>query len=124
MKDNRNDLGYNFVYDSFLNDLVINKVTIHDSIVGHNLNTIVYEYLKKIKSSYDVQIRTISEIYNSKVIKNFLSNSAFFSSKVINSEVFNSKSINSEFEKSVFSKSNFISDKIIKLDNYDELFVS
>jgi len=124
MKDNRNNLGYNFVYDSFLDDLVINKVTIHDSIVGHSLNTIVYEYLTKIKSSYDVQILTLSEIYNSKIIKNFLTNATIFSSKVINSEVFNSKSINSEFEKSVFNKSNFISDKIIKLDNYDERTVT
>lgn len=124
MNGNRNNLGYNFVYDSFLNDLVIKKVTIHDSIVGQNLNTIVYEYLKSIESSYDVRIQIQSEIYNSKIIKNFLSNSSIFSSKVINSDVFNSKSINSEFEKSVFRKSNFISDKIIRLDNYDERTVT
>jgi hypothetical protein len=118
---NNDEFGYNFIYESDLTDVVIEQASIFDSILGTSTNTIVYEFLMGLTPSYDVTINGKSQIFNSKLLKTFTRNLAdFYSSQIINSRVLRARSINSEFEKSVFEKSRFISDKIIKLDNYDE----
>lgn len=124
IKPNNNDWGYNFVYDSRLYDVEIVKSNIYDSILGSSSNTVVYEYLLGTTSSFEVSITKRAQLFNSKVFKTNLLSSDIYSSKVINSRVFRSRSINSEFEKTVFLNSTFVSDKIIKLNNYDERTVT
>jgi len=117
---NNDGFGYNFVYESHLNNVSITQANIFDSILGTNSNTVVYEYLIGTSSTFDVSIARKSNVWNSKVIKTNARFTNFYSSQIINSFIQSSNSINSELEKSVFLKSRFLSDKVIKLDNYDE----
>ena len=124
LKPNNSDWGYNFLYDSKLYNVEIVKSNIYDSILGSSSNTVVYDHLMGITSSYEVSISDKAQLFNSRIFKTRLFKSDIYSSRVINSFVDKSKSINSEFEKTVFYDSNFVSDKIIKLDNYDERTVT
>ena len=124
LKPNNSGWGYNFFYDSTFYDVLISKANIYDSILGSSSNTVVYEYLTGVTSSFEVSILEKAQIFNSIAYKSSLLHSDIYSSRVVNSYVNKSKSINSEFEKTVFYNSNFVSDKIIKLDNFDERTVT
>ena len=117
---NNNNLGYNFAYNSTIYKSTISNGTYYDCIFGSPSTTsVVQDNLVSVQSNYDVTINR-GDFINSKLYFSNIRKSNLFSSQVINSYIYSSKSINSEFEKSVFDKSKFISDKIIKLSNYDE----
>lgn len=117
---NNNRLGYNFGYDSRIYKSTIFNGTYNDCIFGSPSTTSVLSNdLLGTQSNYDITIKR-GDFINSKLYFSFIAESNLFSSQIINSYILGSKSINSEFERSVFYNSKFISDKIIKLSNYDE----
>jgi hypothetical protein len=69
--------------------------------------------------SYSVQIKG-GVYYNSDISFATMSNSTFISSYVLNSYIERCKSVNSEIESSVFLNSTWISDRIVKIQAYEE----
>ena len=117
---NNSGIGYNYVYDSYIKNSIIENGTFNDSIIGsYSTDLVLSDYLISQAPTYSVTIK-FGNYFNSDLIYTNILNSSLFSSIVSNSRILNSKSVNSEFERSLFLKSKFTSDKIIKIQNYDE----
>ena len=117
---NNSGIGYNYVYDSYIKNSIIENGTFNDSIIGSFSSELVLgDYLISQTPTYSVTTKSGNYI-NSDIIYSNILNSSLFSSIISNSKIFKSKSVNSEFEKSLFLDSKFTSDKIIKIQNYDE----
>jgi len=118
-KDN-SGIGYNYVYDSYIKNSTIQNGTFDNSIIGSFSNDLVLsDYLISQSITYSVNTESGNYI-NCDIIYSNIFNSSLFSSIVLNSKIFKSKSVNSEFKKTLFLNSKFTSDKIIKIENYDE----
>ena len=117
---NNSGIGYNYVYDSYIKNSIIENGTFNDSIIGsYSTDLVLSDYLISQAPTYSVTIK-FGNYFNSDLIYTNILNSSLFSSIISNSRIFHSKSVNSEFERSLFLKSKFTSDKIIKIQNYDE----
>lgn len=121
---NNSGIGYNHIYNSSIKSSNIDNGTFNDSIIGSISSTLVLNnYIKSDTITYSVNING-GNYFDSNINYSFISNSSIFSSNVYNSNVSNSKSINSEFEKSLFINSKYTSDKIIKIEKYDEKYLT
>ena len=117
--ENNASRGYNYIYDSeFLGGGVSNGNV-------YKLNTIngtsssLERYVKSLTATYSVNL-TGGAYYDSNIMSSNVKNSTLLNSSIVNSLVDNSKSVNSEISSSVFNNSNYISDKVVKIEKYEE----
>jgi len=117
---NNNGRGYNFIIDSDIISSTIVNGTIINSSIG---STTTYSVIENYYTSAGLD-------FNNDIIKAYFENCSFNGGNVSNSEIKNGrsnntyfeniKSINSHFKNSVFKNSNYISDDVIKILDYDE----
>lgn len=117
---NNGGFGYTFVYNVVMEKSNITSGVFVDSVFGsQSNNNAVADYVSGLPATYSVKI-TGGTFFNSELTNCDISGANFVSSVVSNSNILSSKSINSEIERSVFLRSKFTSDKIIKIDKYQE----
>lgn len=117
---NNGGFGYTFVYNVVMEKSNITSGVFVDSVFGSQSNiNAVANYISGNPATYSVKI-TGGTFFNSELTNCDISGANFVSSVVSNSNILSSKSINSEIERSVFLRSKFTSDKIIKIDKYQE----
>lgn len=122
---NNNGRGFNFIIDSDLNNSTIENATLINAVIG--LGSATY-------SSVEQHILNNNFTYPNTIKKGYFENCEFNNSKIENSEIKNArsnntlfnniKSINSYYKQSVIKNSDYISDEIIKILNYEELNIS
>lgn len=122
---NNNDRGYNYIIDSEFEKSTINSANFIRTTIGKYSGTF---------SIVENHILSTNHIYNNNVNKAFFEKCNFYDSLVKNSEIKNSrsentkfdnvKSINSGFKQAVIKDSNYLSDEVIKVLNYDEFALS
>ena len=122
---NNNGRGFNFIIDSDLNRSTVENATLISTSIGLGTSTysIVEQHIINNNISYPNTIK-----------KGYFDNCEFNNAKIENSEIKNArskntlfnniKSINSYFKQSVVKNSDYISDEIIKILNYEELNIS
>lgn len=122
---NNNGRGFNFIIDSDLNRSTVENATLISTSIGLGTSTysIVEQHIINNNISYPNTIK-----------KGYFDNCEFNNAKIENSEIKNTrskntlfnniKSINSYFKQSVVKNSDYISDEIIKILNYEELNIS
>jgi len=122
---NNNGRGFNFIIDSDLNRSTVENATLINAVIGLGTSTysIVEQHIINNNISYPNTIK-----------KGYFDNCEFNNAKIENSEIKNTrakntifnnvKSINSYFKQSVVKNSDYISDEIIKILNYEELNIS
>ena len=121
---NNDGLGYNFIYDSNIKNSNIENGTFYNNKIGEFSTSILLEnYLLSNNSTYSVNINS-GDYINSIIENSNIKNASLFTSLIKNSFIDNSKSINSEFERSVFFESRYTTDKIVKIESYDEIFIN
>jgi hypothetical protein len=121
---NNDRRGYNFIFES---DLLVSTIK-NASVYGVNFGT---------QSNFSVVENSIIATYSNfsnEILGGYYENCQFNDSKISNSElriskVLNSfsdniKSVNSNFKDSVITKSTYLSDNIIKINDYDEFIIS
>ncbi len=117
---NNGGFGYTFVYNVVMEKSNITSGVFVDSVFGsQSNNNAVADYVSGLPATYSVKI-TGGTFFNSELTNCDISGANFVSSVVSNSNILSSKSVNSEIERSVFLRSKFTSDKIIKIDKYQE----
>lgn len=117
---NNGGFGYTFVYNVVMEKSNITSGVFIDSVFGsQSNNNAVADYVSGLPATYSVKI-TGGTFFNSELTNCDISGANFVSSVVSNSNILSSKSINSEIERSVFLRSKFTSDKIIKIEKYQE----
>jgi hypothetical protein len=122
---NNNGRGFNFIIDSDLNKSTVDNASFINTKIG--LGTSTYSVVEQ-----HILNNTIN--YPNSIKKGYFENCEFNNSKIENSEIRNIrskntlfdnvKSINSYFQQSVIKNSDYISDEVIKILNYDELNIS
>jgi hypothetical protein len=123
---NNNGRGFNFIIDSDLNRSTVENATLINATVG--LGTSTYSIVEQhILNNNNIT-------YPNNIKKGYFDNCEFNNAKIENSEIKNTrakntlfnniKSINSYFKQSVVKNSDYISDEIIKILNYEELNIS
>lgn len=120
---NNGGAGYNYVFNTnFYGGDVINGNIFNMAVVyGTNSATAsaLENYLTGQDTNFSINIKG-GVYYNSDIIFASMSNSTLISSYVFNSVLNKCKSVNSEIESSVFLNSTWLSDKIVKIQNYEE----
>ena len=117
---NNGGFGYTFVYNVVMEKSNITSGVFVDSVFGsQSTSNAVADYVAGLPATYSVKI-TGGTFFNSELTNCDISGANLVSSVVNNSNILSSKSINSEIERSVFLRSKFTSDKIIKIDKYQE----
>jgi hypothetical protein len=120
---NNGGAGYNYVFNTnFYGGDVINGNIFNMAVVyGTNSATAsaLENYLTGQDTNFSINIKG-GVYYNSDIIFASMSNSTLISSYVFNSVLNKCKSVNSEIEASVFLNSTWLSDKIVKIQNYEE----
>lgn len=120
---NNGGSGYNYIFNTnFTGGDVINGNIFNMAVVyGTNsiVTSVLEDYLTNASTTYSVTIRG-GVYYNSDILFANISNSTLISSYVFNSLVQKCKSVNSEIAASVFLESTWISDKIVKIQDYEE----
>ena len=120
--ENNGGAGYNYVFDTdFVGGDVINGNIFNMAVIygTNSLASSLEDYVTGTSTTYSVSLSG-GVYYNSDILFATVSNSTFISSYIFNSVVQKCKSVNSEFESSVFLDSTWISDKIVKIQNYEE----
>lgn len=125
---NNGGAGYNYVFNTdFVGGDVINGNIFNMSVVyGTNSSTqsALESYLTGNQiSNYSINLKG-GVYYNSDIIFASVSNSTIISSYVYNSILNKVKSVNSEIENSVFVNGTWLSDKIVKIQSYEESNIS
>jgi hypothetical protein len=120
---NNGGAGYNYVFNTnFIGGDVING-NIFNMAVVYGTNSVVTstleDYLLGSTTTFSINLSG-GVYYNSDILFASVSNSTLISSYVNNSIIRNSKAVNSEIESSVFLNSTWISDKILKIQEYEE----
>jgi hypothetical protein len=120
---NNGGAGYNYVFNTnFIGGDVING-NIFNMAVVYGTNSVITstleDYLLGLTTSFSINLSG-GVYYNSDILFASVSNSTLISSYVNNSIIRNSKAVNSEIESSVFLNSTWISDKILKIQEYEE----
>ena len=120
-----NGKGFNYIIDSEFESSTINNGSFINTSFGDKLGT--YSIVEN-----HILSNTIN--FNNRINKGFFEKCQFSDSYVDNSEIRNSrsfntlfnniKSINSGYQCSVIKDSNYLSDEIIKIINYDEFNIS
>lgn len=119
---NNGGSGYNYIFNTdFTGGDVINGNIYNMKVIyGTNSNQFALDnWLSNVESDFSVSIKG-GVYYNSDIIFASVSNSTLISSYVVNSLIRNSKSVNSEIESSLFENSTWISDNIVKIQEYEE----
>ena len=120
---NNGGAGYNYVFNTnFYGGDVINGNIFNMAVVyGTNSATAsaLEDYLTGQPTNFSINISG-GVYYNSDIIFASMSNSTLISSYVFNSILNKCKSVNSEIESSLFLNSTWLSDKIVKIQNYEE----
>jgi hypothetical protein len=125
---NNGGAGYNYVFNTnfhggdVVNIDVVNGNIFNMAVVyGTNSATAsaLEDYLTGQPTNFSINISG-GVYYNSDIIFASMSNSTLISSYVFNSILNKCKSVNSEIESSVFLNSTWLSDKIVKIQNYEE----
>ena len=121
---NNNGKSYNFIIDSDIQNAVIANGTVINCSIGQ---TTTYSVVENFISSLSTQ-------YSTSTNRAYFENCVFNGGSVNNAEIkkgranntfFNNvKVVNSSFKNSVFRYSNYLSDSIIKILDYDELSYS
>jgi transcriptional regulator with XRE-family HTH domain len=122
--ENNNGSGFNFLFKSDLNDVIIENGNIYDTSFGGDVNhSVIEDYLKS--NDRDFLFELNGGYYN---------NCQFNGGKVLNSSVDNCRSnktkfdnitsINSIFNRSLMLNSVYLSDNSIKILDYDELVLT
>lgn len=120
---NNGGSGYNYVFNTnFTGGDVINGNIFNMAVVyGTNSVTtsVLEDYLTNQSTTYSITIHG-GVYYNSDILFANISNSTIISSYVFNSMLKKCKSVNSEVAASVFLDSTWLSDKIVKIQAYEE----
>jgi len=122
--ENNNGSGFNFLFKSDLNDVIIENGNIYDTSFGGDVNhSVIEDYLKSNDREFLFELN--GGYYN---------NCQFNGGKVSNSSVDNCRSnktkfdnitsINSIFNRSLMLNSVYLSDNSIKILDYDELVLT
>jgi hypothetical protein len=122
--------GYNFVINSEIRNAVINNGNVSNSILlgtgsASNISIVEDHVRGNLTDQY------IRDNFNSTLIKKAyfescgiqnsnIENSIIKNSRVSNSRIYSVKSINTHYKSSLFKNSNYISDNIIKVLDFDE----
>lgn len=120
---NNGGAGYNYVFNTnFVGGDVING-NIFNMAVVYGTNSVVTstleDYLLNVGTTFSINISG-GVYYNSDILFASVSNATLISSYVFNSFLNKCKSVNSEIEASVFLNSTYLSDKIVKIQDYEE----
>lgn len=120
---NNGGAGYNYVFNTdFYGGDVINGNIFNMAVVyGTNSATAstLEDYLTGQPTNFSMNISG-GVYYNSDILFASMSNSTLISSYVFNSVLNKCKAVNSEIEASVFLDSTWLSDKIVKIQEYEE----
>lgn len=122
---NNRGFGYNYFIDVDMSSSIINN----GNYIGCNIGTssatfsAVEGYYQNWNSLMQ-NVINLGEFTSCNFESTFIKNSVVKSSRLDNSHIESSKSINSHFSDSVFYKSNYDSDNIIKVQDYDEWCVN
>jgi len=122
---NNNGRGFNYLIDSEIISSTIENSSIINTIIGSGSST--YSIIENHILSNTVPFENIIKkaYFEDSEIKDVkISNSEVRNLRAINSEFDNVKSINSYYKKSLIKNSDYISDQIIKILNYDEFIMS
>jgi len=121
---NNGGAGYNYIFNTnFTGGDVINGNIFNMAVVlGTNSSTqsVLENYLLNDQTmTYSINLKG-GVYYNSDILFASVSNSTLISSYVYNSMLNKVKSVNSEIENSVFVNGTWISDKVVKIQSYEE----
>jgi hypothetical protein len=121
---NNGGAGYNYIFNTnFTGGDVINGNIFNMAVVlGTNSATqsVLENYLLGQQTmTYSINLKG-GVYYNSDILFASVSNSTLISSYVYNSMLNKVKSVNSEIENSVFLNGTWISDKVVKIQSYEE----
>lgn len=122
---NNRGFGYNYFIDMDISSSIINN----GNYIGCNIGSASATF-SAVEGYYQgwnslmQNIVNMGEFTSCNFESSFLRNSVVKSSKLDNSHIESSKSINSYFNNSVFYRSNYDSDNIIKIRDYDEWSVN
>jgi hypothetical protein len=132
-KPDNNNKGFNYIIDSEIKKSVVNNGNFINTNIGGDIS-LTYSIVESHILRYINKQLGITQKYNNTVNKAFFENCRFEDAFVNNSEVktsrstntmFNNiKSVNSNYGKSVIKNSNYLSDEIIKILDYDEFNIS
>ena len=121
-----NGKGFNYIIDSEIKKCIVNN--------GNFINTNIGDVLPSTYSIVESHILSNPQEYNNIINKAFFENCLFVDAFVGNSEIKTSrstntifdniKSVNSSYNTSVIKNSNYLSDEIVKILNYDEFNIS
>ena len=121
--ENNGGAGYNYVFNTEFSggDIINGNIFNMSTIIGTNSSTqsTLLNYYTGQTQSYSVELKGVV-YYNSEISFATMSNLTFISSYVLNSYINRCKSVNSEVEASVFLNSDWLSDRIVKIQAYEE----
>jgi hypothetical protein len=119
--------GYNFVINSEIRNAVINNANVSNSTLGTSSNfSIVEEHVRGNLTNQFIQDNFNSTLINKAYFESCgisntnIENAVIKNSRVSNSRLYSVKSINTHYKSSLFKNSNYISDNIIKVLDFDE----
>jgi hypothetical protein len=121
---NNRTFGYNLFYDSEVQRSIIENGLFYRTMLGYNpdgLHTMT-DYYTNVSTTFSVTTK-YGEYLDCEFELSNIKNSTIISSSINNSKVEKSKSVNSEISRTLFLNSKYNSDKIIKIQAYDERFV-
>jgi uncharacterized delta-60 repeat protein len=121
---NNNGKGFNFIIDS---DIIISEIenaTIINSKLGiSSTQSVIEKSLLKSSASYNVTVKR-AFFEDCSFSNSNITNSELRSVRISNSVLENVKIVNSWIKKSLTKNSDYISDEIIKILNYDEFNIN
>lgn len=122
--------GYNFVINSEIRNAVINNANVSNSVLlgtGTSSNiSIVEDHVRGNLTDQYIRDNFNSTLINKAYFESCgiqnanIENAIIKNSRVSNSRLYSVKSINTHYKSSLFKNSNYISDNIIKILNFDE----
>ena len=121
--ENNGGAGYNYIFNTDFTggDVINGNIFNMSTIIGTNSATqsVLSNYYSGTSQTYSVAIKG-GVYYNSDISFATISNSTLISSYAFNSYLTRCKSVNSEIEASVFDSGTWISDRIVKIQAYEE----
>lgn len=122
---NNNDRGYNYIIDSEFENSTINNGSLINTKLGDLSKTFSMVENHLLGSTQSYKNNVTKAFFDSCVFNDsFISNSEIKKSRSSNTIFDNVKSINSNYNSSVIKNSNYISDEILKVLDYDEFNIT
>jgi len=119
--------GYNFVINSEIRNAVINNANVSNSTLGTSSNfSIIEEHVRGnltdqfIQDNFNTTLINKAYFESCGISNTNIENAIIKNSRVSNSRLYSVKSINTHYKSSLFKNSNYISDNIIKVLDFDE----